>query len=231
MSSITENIKLVGEEIQQLCQRYSRPFNAVQLIAVSKKHSAEAIRLAYACGLSQFGESYAQEAIEKMRLLEDLDICWHYIGPLQANKTKIIAQHFQWVHSVERIKIAQRLNDQRPPGLAPLNVCIQVNTSNEESKSGLSLRELKHTAQQIKQLDRLKLRGLMCIPAPSQDIQQQRLAFRLLAQALNQLKAAGFVDLDCLSMGMSQDYGAAIAEGSTLVRIGTGIFGARTKGL
>lgn len=179
---------------------------------------------AYRLGQRDFGESYLQEALAKQARLTDFDIVWHFIGPIQSNKTRAIASHFSWVHSVDRLKIAQRLSDQRPPQLPPLNVCIEVNVSGEASKSGTALAGLPDLAAAVARLPRLKLRGLMAIPAPTDEFEQQRAAFRALRQALEALPSEG---LDTLSMGMSDDLEAAVYEGSTMVRVGSAIFGPR----
>lgn len=196
------------------------------LLAVSKTQPAEAIREAFDAGLRDFGENYLQEALEKQADLADLPLRWHFIGPIQSNKTKAIAEHFDWVHSVDRLKIAQRLSEQRPDALGPLNICIQVNVSGEASKSGCSPEAVAALAETIATLPRLRLRGLMTIPAPTENPVEQRQAFA----RLRRLKETLGADLDTLSMGMSQDLEAAIAEGATWVRIGTALFGAREYG-
>jgi pyridoxal phosphate enzyme (YggS family) len=198
----------------------------VNLLAVSKAQSALAIREAYAAGQTMFGENYLQEALDKQAQLTDLAIEWHFIGPIQSNKTQLIAQHFAWVHSIDRLKIAQRLNDARPANLAPLQVCIQVNISNEESKSGVAQQELETLATSLSKLPRLKLRGLMAIPEPSKDNNKQRAQFKQVRECYDALLTKGFV-LDTLSIGMSDDYHIAIEQGATIVRIGSALFGAR----
>lgn len=198
----------------------------IRLLAVSKAQPASVIREAYAAGQHCFGENYLQEALEKQSELTDLDIEWHFIGPIQSNKTQLIAQHFTWVHSIDRLKIAQRLSDARPAGLPPLQVCIQVNTSNEESKGGVSPNELVELATAIRNMPYLKLRGLMAIPAPTDDVMIQVQQFKQVRECYDALVAQGF-ELDTLSIGMSGDYPAAIAQGATIVRIGTALFGAR----
>jgi PLP dependent protein len=223
---ICDRLKTVKQKIHDAEQRYQRTPGSVQLLAVSKTKPAEAIRAAWDCGQRSFGENYAQELLDKNEALQDLDIDWHFIGPLQSNKTRIIAAHANWVHSIEREKIARRLNDQRPDDLPPLNVCLQINISGETSKSGLELEAVQALAQQIHQLPRLRLRGLMTLPAPDQDFDHQRVAFARVRKLFEELKAQG-MELDTLSMGMSGDMEAAIAEGATIVRIGTAIFGAR----
>ena len=227
MPTITENIQLVCERIEKIKLRYQRSDETVKLLAVSKTQGIDKITQAYEAGLRDFGENFLQDALLKIQSLSSLNLCWHFIGPIQSNKTRDIARHFDWVHSVDRIKIAKRLNDQRPDSTPPLNVCIQVNHSREASKSGILLSEVPALCQQIENLKHLKLRGLMSIPAPATDFDQQRAIFRPLADLFNQLRE-DHQTLDTLSIGMSADFEAAIAEGSTLVRVGTGIFGPRT---
>lgn len=223
MSTIAENIAKVGARIREAAQASGRDYAAIGLLAVSKTKPAAAIRQAHAAGLRDFGENYLQEALEKQRELSDLALTWHFIGPIQSNKTRPIAEHFAWVHAVDRLKIAERLSAQRPPQLPPLNVCLQVNVSSEASKAGCSPQELPALAQAVSQLPQLKLRGLMCIPEPTEDPAAQHAAFA----RLRQLRDSLGLDLDTLSMGMSHDLEAAIAEGATWVRIGTALFGAR----
>ncbi len=227
MASIAENISAVREEIGKAAVACGRPADSVALLAVSKTQGPEKVREAYAAGQRDFGENYVQEALSKIDALPLPGLCWHFIGPIQSNKTREIAEHFQWVHSVDRLKIAQRLSAQRPASLGPLNICIQVNISGEDSKSGVTLAEAADLCEAIQGLDNICLRGLMAIPAPSADAGQQRLTFRPLAQLLQRL-AEQYPQMDTLSIGMSGDYAAAIAEGSTIVRIGTAIFGARS---
>lgn len=200
----------------------------VKLLAVSKSQAAEKLREAYTAGQVAFGENYLQEAINKKSLLEDCNIEWHFIGPIQSNKTQLISQHFSWVHSVDRLKIAARLSSARPENLPPLNICIQLNSSNESSKSGIDEQALLSLATAICKLPNLRLRGLMSIPAPTKDIVKQHQQFKIVKNAFNQLRQKGF-EIDTLSMGMSNDYVAAIEEGATIVRIGSAIFGKRTK--
>lgn len=226
MSSIAENIQMVREQIDKSVRQFKRPAGSVLLMAVSKTHSAERILEAYACGQREFGENYVQEALEKIQRISAKDISWHFIGPIQSNKTRDIAEHFQWVHSVDRLKIATRLNEQRPASLPPLNVCIQVNISGEESKSGLNLSAAAKLCSAIDELPHLRLRGLMAIPAPCSDYQKQREIYRPLAAVFRELSFR-YPHFDTLSIGMSGDYEAAIAEGSTMIRVGTAIFGAR----
>src|SRR5690606_1781143 len=228
MSTIAENIAKVRERIREAAEASQRDPEAVGLLAVSKTKPAAAVREAHLAGQRDFGENYLQEALAKQAELVDLDLVWHFIGPIQSNKTRPIAEHFAWVHSVDRLKIAQRLHEQRPAALPPLNICVQVNIDDETTKSGVSLAELPQLVSAIAPLDRLSLRGLMAIPAATNDAQQQRAAFAKLRVALEQLNQQGY-QLDCLSMGMSGDMEAAIAEGATFVRVGTDIFGARAK--
>ena len=198
----------------------------VMLLAVSKAQSAEKLREAWEAGQTRFGENYLQEALNKQAELADLKIEWHFIGPIQSNKTQLIAQHFSWVHGVDRLKIAQRLNDARPADLPPLQICLQVNISGEDSKSGVAPNELLELVGTVSALPKLTLRGLMTIPEPTDDESLQRQQFKQMRLLLNDLKKEGVV-LDTLSMGMSSDYKIAIEEGATIVRIGSAIFGAR----
>ena len=226
MSTIAENIAKVGARIREAAQASQRNFSDIGLLAVSKTKPAAAIRDAHAAGIRDFGENYLQEALEKQAELSDLPLIWHFIGPIQSNKTKAIAEHFAWVHSVDRLKIAQRLSDQRPAHLPALNICLQVNVSGESSKSGCNPDELPALAQAVTQLPNLRLRGLMTIPEPTDDVARQHAAFA----RLRELQDGLGLDLDTLSMGMSHDLEAAIAEGATWVRIGTALFGARDYG-
>lgn len=221
-----DNIAKLLERVRLRSQKSQKAENEIILLAVSKTRPAEDIRAAFECGLTQFGESYLQEAVDKITALADLPITWHFIGPIQSNKTRPIAEHFQWAQSIERPKIARRLNDQRPDNLPPLQVCLQVNISGEQSKSGASLDELDDLAALVEELPRLELRGLMAIPAATDVESEQRGAFAALRQVFEQLKLK-HPQMDTLSMGMSGDMEAAIAEGSTMVRIGTAIFGPR----
>ena len=223
MSTIAENIAKVGERIRAAAQASGRDLDHIGLLAVSKTKPAAAVREAYAAGIRDFGENYLQEALEKQAELSELPLIWHFIGPIQSNKTKPIAEHFAWVHSVDRLKIAQRLSEQRPTGLPPLNICLQVNISAEDSKSGCAPAELAALALAVSQLPNLRLRGLMAIPEPTDDVAAQRAAFARLRELRDGLP----LTLDTLSMGMSHDLDAAIAEGATWVRIGTALFGAR----
>jgi pyridoxal phosphate enzyme (YggS family) len=198
------------------------------LLAVSKTFAVGTVRAAHAAGQREFGENYVQEGMEKIAALSALPLIWHFIGPVQSNKTRAIAEHFDWVHSVAREKIAQRLAQARPQALGPLDICLQVNVSGEASKSGVALEEVRPLAEAVRGLARLRLRGLMAVPESSDDVSLQRRRFRGLRLLLQQLNAAGFA-LDTLSMGMSQDLEAAIMEGATIVRVGTAIFGERDK--
>ena len=226
MSTIADNILQVSSRIQAATAAAGRAENSVQLLAVSKTKPAEALREAHAAGLRDFGENYLQEALSKQLELADLPLIWHFIGPIQSNKTRAIAEHFAWVHSVDRLKIAQRLSEQRPADLPPLNICIQVNVSGEASKSGCTPADLPALAKSISELPRIKLRGLMAIPEPTEDRAAQDAAFA----AVQSLQASLNLPLDTLSMGMSHDLESAIAQGATWVRIGTALFGARDYG-
>jgi pyridoxal phosphate enzyme (YggS family) len=228
MSTIEKNIAKVAARIREAAQAVGRDPASVGLLAVSKTQPAAAIREAAEAGVRDFGENYLQEALDKQAELSELPLTWHFIGPIQSNKTKSIAEHFDWVHSVDRLKIAQRLSDQRPAELPPLNICLQVNVSGEASKSGCAPEELLQLAQAVAAMPRLRLRGLMCIPAPSEDPAEQRAAFARLRALRDEDELP--LTLDTLSMGMSQDLEAAIAEGATWVRIGTALFGARDYG-
>ncbi len=227
MSTIAENIAKVGVRIRAAAQASERDSATIGLLAVSKTKPASAVRQAFAAGLREFAENYLQEALEKQRELADLPLTWHFIGPIQSNKTKPIAEHFSWVHSVDRLKIAQRLSEQRPANLPALNICLQVNVSDEASKAGCSAADLTALAAAVAQLPRVKLRGLMAIPAATSDPQQQNAAFARLRTLQEQLNTQLNLKLDTLSMGMSDDLEAAINQGSTWVRIGSALFGAR----
>ena len=234
MSLISHNLQAVHEAIAHAAQRYDRNPTEIALLAVSKTFSVDAIYEAWQAGQSRFGENYLQEALEKIArlpaLIADLEksqqVEWHFIGPIQSNKTRPIAEHFAWVHAVEREKIALRLSEQRPAHLPDLQICLQVNVSGEASKSGVTPEQLPTLANYVAHLPRLRLRGLMAVPEASEDASQQRAAFKQLARLQNDLRAQG-LDVDTLSMGMSGDMDAAIAEGSTMVRIGSAIFGKR----
>ena len=226
MSTIADNIGLVSQRIRAAADAVQRDASSIHLLAVSKTKPAQAVREAYAAGLRDFGENYLQEALGKQADLTDLPLSWHFIGPIQSNKTRAIAENFAWVHSVDRLKIAQRLSEQRPADLPPLNICIQVNVSGEASKSGCTPADLPALANAISALPRLKLRGLMAIPEPTEDRAAQDAAFA----TVRELQASLNLPLDTLSMGMSHDLESAIAQGATWVRIGTALFGARDYG-
>ncbi|MCE1002416.1 YggS family pyridoxal phosphate-dependent enzyme [Pseudomonas sp. NMI1173_11] len=226
MSTLADNLSAISARIASAAQAAGRDPASVQLLAVSKTKLASAIREIHTAGVRDFGENYLQEALTKQQELSDLPLIWHFIGPIQSNKTKAIAEHFDWVHSVDRLKIAQRLSEQRPAGLAPLNLCLQVNVSGEDSKSGCAPADLPALAKAVAGLPNLRLRGLMAIPEPTDDRAAQEAAFAHLRQLQENLG----LDLDTLSMGMSHDLEAAIAQGATWVRIGTALFGARDYG-
>lgn len=226
MTFISERLQAVRASIDDAAIHAGRDPAQVHLLAVSKAHPASALRAAFEAGQRMFGENYLQEALGKQAELSDLSIEWHFIGPIQSNKTQAIAQHFDWVHSVDRLKIAQRLSAARADNVKPLQVCLQVNVSQEESKSGLALEETAELALAIKAMPGLRLRGLMAIPAPTRDITLQRAQFRQVREVYEKLQHQGQM-LDTLSIGMSDDFPAAIAEGATIVRIGSAIFGPR----
>ena len=224
MNAIAQNLSRLRIRLHAAERQAGRPEASVGLVAVGKTWPAEALAEAYRHGQRDFGENYLQEALAKQDALSGLGIVWHFIGPIQSNKTRPLAERFQWVHGVDRWKIAQRLSEQRPAELPPLNLCIQVNVSHEPSKAGVRLAELRELAETVAVLPRIRLRGLMAIPAPTDDVDRQRLAFRRVREALESLGLAG---LDTLSMGMSGDLESAVMEGATLVRVGTAIFGER----
>jgi pyridoxal phosphate enzyme (YggS family) len=236
MNDIAGNLAVILQRIGQACARAGRPAGAVQLIAVSKTFPPEAVAAAAAAGQRQFGENYLQEALAKMDapcLRAIPELAWHFIGPIQSNKTRDLAARFHWVHGVERLKIAERLSAQRPDGLPPLQVCVQVNASGEASKSGCAPEEAAALCAAIARLPRLRLRGLMAIPEAADTAEAARPAFRRLRSLVEQIRAAGAVDpagFDTLSMGMSGDFEVAIEEGATLVRVGSAIFGKRESG-
>ncbi|AXQ30305.1 YggS family pyridoxal phosphate-dependent enzyme [Solimonas sp. K1W22B-7] len=227
MANIPYNLARVQARIEAACKAAGRPENAARLLAVSKTFDAEAVRVAHAAGQFGFGENYLQEALDKQAALADLPLEWHFIGPVQSNKTRSLAERFDWVHGVERLKIAQRLSDQRPEGRAPLNVCVQVNVSGEASKSGCAPAEVLELCATVARLPRLRLRGLMAIPAPAVAATDRRAPFRQLRELFGELRRAG-LEVDTISAGMSDDLEDAIAEGATIVRVGTSIFGKRT---
>jgi pyridoxal phosphate enzyme (YggS family) len=229
MTAILSNLQATREAIVQAAKAAHRDASEVRLLAVSKTCPAQAVREAYLAGQTAFGENYLQEALDKIHALSDLPLEWHFIGPIQSNKTRPIAENFAWVHSVDRLKLAERLSAQRPAHLPPLNVCIQVNVSGEETKSGVAPSEVEQLAREVALLPRLKLRGLMTIPTAETDKERQREPFAQMGDLLRLLNSQGMA-LDTLSMGMSHDFPEAIREGATIVRIGTAIFGARHYG-
>lgn len=222
---VKTNLQNILTTIHSLESKYHRPPNTVTLIGASKKQSPDKILEAYNAGLTHFGENYLQEALDKIAVLPN-DITWHFIGRPQRNKTRKIAEHFAWVHGIDDIRVAERLSEQRPEHLPSLNICIEVNINHETTKSGVSIDAVKDLANACAVLPKLHLRGLMAIPAPADTLEKQREQFRQLRNLKDQLEKSGLT-LDTLSMGMSEDYEAAIAEGSTIVRIGTALFGAR----
>ncbi|WP_394751933.1 YggS family pyridoxal phosphate-dependent enzyme [Crenothrix sp.] len=225
MDTISQRLQHILADINTLQESAQRTSQSVLLLAVSKTKPASDIAIAYQAGQRHFGENYCQEALKKQQQLGAFDITWHFIGPIQSNKTKDIAAHFQWVHSVDSLKIARRLNDQRPDHLPPLNICLQVNISNEATKSGISLADLPELSAAVATLPRLKLRGVMAMPSPQDDFELQRQPYRQLYQAVATLNNP---NLDTFSFGMSGDLKAAIFEGATMVRIGTALFGYRS---
>ncbi|WP_343730052.1 YggS family pyridoxal phosphate-dependent enzyme [Duganella sp.] len=229
MSPIRQNLQAITATIVASAQESGRQPDTVRLLAVSKTFGPEAVQEAVAAGQRAFGENYLQEGLDKIRALNDAGappLEWHFIGPIQSNKTRPIAEHFAWVHTVEREKIAARLSEQRPAGMPPLQICLQVNISGEASKSGVAPQAVAQLAHQVAALPNLTLRGLMAIPEPAVAFEQQRAAFARLRALYEQLRADGLA-LDTLSMGMSADMRAAIFEGATIVRVGSAIFGAR----
>jgi len=229
MDYVTQNLLKIRQRIEQACIVCGRDSADIELLAVSKKHPATAIGAAFQAGQTAFGENFLQEALSKQTDLVDLDIHWHFIGHIQSNKTAEIAACFHWVHSVDRLKVAKKLSAHRRPGQADLNLCIQVVLAEEDGKSGVQAARLADLAGEIVELPRLRLRGLMCIPPPSDDPSRQQLWFAKLASLQNELNRSG-LGLDTLSMGMSNDLEAAIAEGSTMLRLGTAVFGPRPSG-
>ena len=235
MSSISINLQAVRQQIVQAAQLADRSFTEIQLLAVSKNFDAATVLEAVNAGQTAFGENYVQEAVDKIAAVQRMlshskqagaELEWHFIGPIQSNKTRLIAQHFAWVHSVDRLKIAERLSEQRPANMAPLNICLQINISEKQTKSGMHISETVQLAQQVKALPNLRLRGLMAIPEPTDTLELQRESFKKIRLMQEQLNQQG-CNLDTLSMGMSADMEAAILEGSTIVRVGTAIFGKR----
>ena len=227
MITIAKNIERLSDRLRRLERQYERSAASVQLLAVSKRHPVQSIIAANKAGIVDFGENYLQEALDKIQHFSSMHLNWHFIGPIQSNKTKAIAENFQWVHSIDRFKIAQRLSDQREPSTAKLNVCVQINLCDETNKSGVELSKAEALCDSVDALPNLKLRGLMAIPAAVPDLESQRRTFRVLAQEYARLKPR-YAQFDTLSMGMSNDLEAAVAEGSTLIRVGTTIFGPRS---
>ncbi len=226
-NTIANHLQNTLSQISVAAKQANRDPADIQLLAVSKTKPVSDLVLAYQAGQRHFGENYVQEGVDKVLALAHLnDLTWHFIGPIQSNKSKFIAQHFAWCHSIDRLKIAQRLNNQRPQDLAPLNVCIQINIDNEPTKAGIMPEALLETAAAIAELPNLRLRGIMAIPQATPDVAQQTATFLHLQRLFNQLTER-YCDVDTLSMGMSGDLAPAIAAGSTMVRVGTGIFGAR----
>jgi pyridoxal phosphate enzyme (YggS family) len=228
MTTIGSNLQTVRDRIATACAGAQRPVTDVTLLAVSKTFGPDAVREAFGAGQRAFGENYIQEAVDKMALLADLPLEWHCIGPVQSNKTRLVAQHFDWMHTIDRLKVAQRLADQRPEGRAPLNVCIQVNIDGAAAKSGVAPGEALDLARAVARLPNLRLRGLMTIPEPAGSHEAQLAVHRRAAALFAQLREAGLA-LDTLSMGMTGDLEAAITAGSTMVRVGTAIFGGRAR--
>ncbi|MBL8382664.1 MAG: YggS family pyridoxal phosphate-dependent enzyme [Burkholderiales bacterium] len=225
--AIAKNLRETRELMDLACQRAGRRPESVRLLAVSKTFAADDVAAAHAAGQTAFGENYVQEGVAKVAALAALGLEWHFIGPIQSNKTRPIAEHFSWVHSIDRLKIAERLSAQRPAHLPDLQVCLQVNISGETSKSGIESAAILRLAREVAALPRLRLRGLMTIPRPAATLAEQRAPFRELRLLLEAINAAG-IGCDTLSMGMSADLEAAILEGATIVRVGTAIFGARS---
>jgi pyridoxal phosphate enzyme (YggS family) len=230
MTTISDNLQAVKTRVRRAIQAAGRPDGAVRLLAVSKTWPADSVRAAWAAGQRAFGENYVQEAVTKITALDDLDLEWHFIGPLQSNKTREVAENFAWVHSIDRLKIAERLSTQRPVDLPPLQVCIQVNVSGETSKSGVVPAEVSALAHAVAKLPRLRLRGLMAIPEPDGEPALLRQRFTLLRELRDSLNSEG-LKLDILSMGMSDDLEIAIDEGAVIVRVGTAIFGQRSPSI
>ena len=226
MIGVTENLSSLSDLLNKSATEAGRDPGDVRLLAVSKKQPLTKIRDAAAAGQRDFGENLVQEGVEKIRALADLDLTWHFIGHLQSNKTRVVAENFDWVHTIDKLKTARRLSDQRPAGLPPLNVCVQVNVDDEPSKSGVAPGEVFDLAGACVELPNLELRGLMCLPAIREGLEAQRKPFAVLRALAEDLRDRG-IDTDTLSMGMTADYRAAILEGATIVRIGTALFGER----
>ena len=227
MIGVTENLALISDLLHKSAIEASRDPADVRLLAVSKKQPLSKIREAAAAGQRDFGENFVQEGVEKIGALTDLGLAWHFIGHLQTNKTRVVAENFDWVHTIDKLKTARRLSEQRPDSLPPLCVCLQVNVDDEESKAGVEPAALPELAAACAELPNLRLRGLMCLPAIRTGFDEQRAPFATLRELAEQLRRGG-IDTDTLSMGMTADYPAAIYEGATIVRIGTALFGART---
>ena len=226
MIGVTENLKLISDLLRKSALDAGRDPASVRLLAVSKKQPLAKIHEAVAAGQRDFGENFVQEGIEKIEALGDQKLTWHFIGHLQSNKTRAVAEYFDWVHTIDKLKTARRLSEQRPDGLKPLNICLQINVDDEDSKSGVRPTKVPELASVCSELPNLRLRGLMCLPAMRSEFEDQRRPFAVLRNLAEQLRASG-IDTDTLSMGMTADYRAAIFEGATMVRIGTALFGAR----
>jgi PLP dependent protein len=224
----SESVRIAQTRIAEATRAAGRSVDSVTLLAVSKGQSSAAIDSAAGAGIEHFGENFLQESLPKIEALAGRELTWHFIGRLQANKTRLVAEHFAWVHTVDRLKIAERLSEQRPYHAPPLNICLQLNVGDEDSKGGLAAAEIPALAREVSQLPRLRLRGLMCMPPAETDLSRQRQWFRETRQVFDYLNEHG-LGLDALSMGTSSDFEAAIAEGATIVRIGTAIFGPRKK--
>lgn len=226
MIGVTENLRKIRDLLHFAAIEAGRNPADVRLLAVSKKQPLEKIREAYAAGQREFGENFVQEGVEKIAAMDKNDITWHFIGHLQSNKTRVVAENFDWVHTIDKLKTARRLSEQRPDGMAPLNVCLQVNVDDEDSKSGVPPHALPELATACAELPNIRLRGLMCLPAIRDEPDAQRIPFAILRELAEKLRTDG-VDMDTLSMGMTADFRAAILEGATIVRIGTALFGER----
>lgn len=227
MIGVTKNLALISDLLTKSAIEANREPAGVRLLAVSKKQPLEKIREAAATGQRDFGENFVQEGVEKIEALADLNLTWHFIGHLQSNKTRVVAENFDWVHTIDKLKTARRLSEQRPAGLPPLNICLQVDVDDEDSKAGVAPADLPDLAAGCLALPNLRLRGLMCLPAIRDEFEEQRVPFATLRKLAEELRHGG-IDTDTLSMGMTADYPAAIKEGATIVRIGTALFGART---